>query len=144
LDATINSLVIHRIELSTLVGQINLATSLELTEDLLLLYMADRQASGFLLDLKEVDGALPRGQVRSVAPAGFGQSETGIWFSTPTEGTVKMYWYVNGGLKTTTTNDLTTNRGITKAELGCVAGDVIQACIVVDGIIGWWGRVVVE
>ncbi len=50
-----------------------------------------------------------------------------------------MRWMVNGTVKLEREHDLTANRTATVAELGAVAGDTVQVCVVEDGIVGWWG-----
>ena len=103
-------------------------------------YLADRQMAGALTGISLQDGPDVTGTERYVAPTGIGNSESGVWFTTPNTSTEYVRWYVNGELKIERQQDLSSNRSATLSELGASIGDVVQVCIVAGGVVGWWGR----
>jgi hypothetical protein len=113
-------------------------TPLRLTEGPLLQYIADRQHVGALLDVA-YDGELPPPIERAAAPSGLGTDGAAVWFSTPemTPETVAR-WYVNGAPVARKTGQYANSA--TWAELGAAAGDVVQVCLEVGGVVGWWAR----
>jgi hypothetical protein len=142
LDEAIREELPRQITLADLVNEVNNAWGvMDVTQDMLAQYLADRQAAGQFLDITTSGGSLPEGVSRAEAPTGFGQDGDGIWFSTPNSGTHMMAWYVNGTLKFTEVVDTANNRYMIKSRLGVEAGDIIQACVVENGVFGWWGRV---
>lgn len=142
LDAVIHSLSYETIEdMPEFVARMNSQiTPLRVTHGPLLQYIADRQTLGELLDVG-CDETLPTPMVRSAAPDGLGAAAWGVWFSTPDSGTAMVHWYVNGALVLRREHDLATNRSATVDELGAQPGDVVQVCVEVEGVVGWWGRI---
>lgn len=109
--------------------------------DMLSQYIADRHHVGGLskeLHLTDVPTIVPI--VRHYAPYPVSANDTTIWFDNPPSGLKRIRWYVNGALKIEREQDLASDRSASLLELGVVGGDVIQVCIVEDGIVGWWGR----
>lgn len=105
-------------------------------------YVADRDLAG--VNVGEVTGGESVTPVaRYESPTGIGSDGVGVWFSTPNTGTEIVRWYLNGAQKIERAQDLTSNRSATVAELGGVAGDIVQVCIVAGGVVGWWGRIVI-
>jgi hypothetical protein len=143
LDATIKSLIGMKISVQELTLQINTATGMSLDADSVLHYIADRQAAGALLEFSADGGSLPEPIARYAAPTGIGQSADGLWFSTPNTGTHTIRWYTNGVIKVERSQDCASNRSASKAELGAMAGDVVQVAIIDGGVCGWWGRITV-
>lgn len=102
--------------------------------------IADVQSVGKLPEVAISGDVLPEATTRAPPPTGLGCSiATGsVWVSAPALEFV-MRFYRNGELMTVIENynftDLTT--------LNAVSDDVIQACLVVDGVPGWWARIVI-
>lgn len=141
-DTVIESLVNPRISLAELTAAINAATDWTLTEDIVTQYIAQRWEAGALLTITHRGGGMAGGEVRPAAPTGLGSAAWGVWFGAPDAGTKTVRWYKNGALVVEREQDLATNRSITTEELGGIlSGDVVQVCIVEDGIVGWWGRI---
>ena len=86
----------------------------------------------------EIDGIdLSGGIVRPDVPSGLGTNGVNIWFTPPNPLIGIWRVYVNGVLKKVQINDNYTS----VSEIGARPGDIVQICRVVDGIVGWWGRV---
>lgn len=142
LDNVILLAFVRYIGLDELRMQINQAGDWNLDNDDLIHYIAER---GGGLDLRVI-GDLSAPTPRPDAPAGLAQNSTGIRFATPKDGTYTIRWYVNAVLIAEEERDCTkaAGRSITKSRLGVVLGDIVQIAVNDSGVIGWWGRAVVE
>ena len=109
------------------------------TETMVEVLLSDAINAGKLTGI-EVDGTLPGPTTRYSAPSGMGSGTSTVWFTTPNTGTEIVRWYVDGVLKVRRSQDLSTNRGATYAELGAVVGDNVQVCIEAGGVVGWWAE----
>jgi hypothetical protein len=97
--------------------------------------IADLAGVGALPGIDCID--LPNPIERPTAPTGIGCSGGNIWVTPPGE-TYFLRLYVNGEYKLTLTDYYITDL----VSIGAVAGDVIQVAQVVDGIVGWWARII--
>lgn len=113
------------------------------TETMVEVLLSDSINKGLLVGI-ETDGTLPDPTTRYTAPAGIGSGSSSVWFTTPNTGTEIVRWYINGVLKLRRSQDLSTNRGATYAELGAVVGDKVQVCIEAGGVVGWWAEATLE
>lgn len=145
-DALIESVAPSAYQGSMLIQKLNEFndTGIIVNIEMLAQYLADRYLAGEMIGVIITGGPEATGTERYDAPTGIGQDENGIWFSTPDTGTEYVRWYVNGQRKIERQQDLASNRSATLAELGAGSGDVVQVCVVAGGVVGWWGRVVVE
>lgn len=143
--ALIESIAPQMLGVDAFLAALNAAGALpDVNWNMFVQYASDCKAIGELPSVEVSGQTLPVAILRDDAPAGIGQDAAGIWFSTPASGTRWMRWYVNGALKVRRQVDLASNRSATKAELECVADDVVQLCIEsVTGVVGWWGRITV-
>lgn len=140
LDATILTSFAHTIEINDLRMAVNNAAQLEVGIEDLQQYIADRGGLGLIV----MAGELPPPIARADAPTGLGQNESGIWFTEPNDDTYLLRWYVNGALIVEREQDCTADRSATKLELETVVDDIVQVCVVVAGVVGWWGRIAIE
>lgn len=143
-DALISSIAARSLTDDVFVELLNLIGSQPaLIWPMLLMYIADRQGAGALAGIQVWGESPPMAQERLDAPTGLGSDANGVWFSTPDTGTAMVRWYVNGALKIRREHDLSVNRSATLAELGAVAGNVVQIAVEDAGVVGWWARIVV-
>lgn len=140
LDMTILSSFAHSIEMNELRMTVNSVIDFSIEIEGLKQYLADRGDLG----LTVVDGELPPAIVHADAPTGLGQDGSGIWFTKPDDGTYTVRWYLNGALIVEREQDCVKDRSAMKAELGAEADDIVQVCVVVEGVVGWWSRITVE
>lgn len=111
----------------------------EIGQETILQYLADRQTAGVFADIQADGGTIPAGVKRPDAPAEFGKGDDDLWFSTPAEGSKRIRWMVNGVVRVERDYDLSVNRTVSVAELEAKAGDIVQVCVMEDGVVGWWG-----
>lgn len=141
LDETILAAIRHQVTVDELRVLVNRATDLELENDDIVLYVAERGGLG----LSVLDGDLPPATARPDAPTGLGQDGVSVWFSEPSTGIHTLRWYVDGALLIEREQDLALDRSATKAELGDPApGSIVQVCEVSAGVVGWWARLEIE
>lgn len=154
LDETINTLLNRQLTLEGMATELKTAIGETFTVEFLLQYTADRQTAGGLESVElQGDTSLPVGKVRPDAPGGLGDGGGGpsVFFSTPSTNlsglTTTVRWYKNGSLTTEKSIDLTINRSADKvSELdGATSGDTVQIALVDEsGVVGWWGKIVLE
>ncbi len=148
LSATIESLAGQMLELGAFVEALNDAIKPmpEINIPMLLTYISDTMSAGRLSSLIIVsDAPVPNPVEHGESPAGFGQDDTGVWFSTPAAGIMDVLWYINGTLKLRQAGvDLSAVRYATKIELDCKKNDVIQVATVYNNVVSWFGKVTVS
>jgi hypothetical protein len=113
-----------------------------LNEDMFLRLYSDLKARGVLPNtLITGDVLIPDPVERPEAPGGI--ASDGSFFSTPTSGTYRVRVYKNGGfVYESEPVDLSVNRSLNNA--GFQSGDVMQVALVSGGVVGWWGRKIIE
>jgi len=93
--------------------------------------IADLHGAGFMSS--RIYGGSSAQATPRAAVTGTKISEKDISVDAPNGETYALRFYVNGTKKSSKTNE---NKA-TKDELGVKAGDTIQICQVVDGVVGW-------
>lgn len=102
--------------------------------------IADAKARNALAEVAIAGDLLPDAITRAAAPVGLGCSTASgsVWCNAP-DGEFVLRFYCNSDLKT-----VLENYNFTDLTALCAAsGDIIQACQVIDGVPGWWARIVV-
>lgn len=115
----------------------------DLSPDMMNLIISDLHSSGKLSEIR-YDGVPPKAVLlsRSIEPKGLGQNTSSIYFDTPSEGNVKVMWYVNDVLTYSEMRDLTSNRSIEKSQLNTKKNDIVQISYIGEGsLVSWWGSI---
>ena len=100
--------------------------------------VADLLAAGKLTGSEIALGSNVEATARAAAPSGIGVGNGNVWVTPPGE-SYALRFYVNGQLKTTLTNYYITDL----ASIGSISGNTVQVAQVVEGVVGWWARILV-
>ena len=117
-----------------------LADPQNLTWDQIMQIIADYVGAGNSTTLSVEGDTLPEATTRAPAPSSPGTNGINVWFTPPSPLTGTWRFYCNGSLKRVVTD----YNMASVDELGAHTGDIIQICRVVDGVIGWWNRIVMQ
>ena len=137
---TIRWLANQRLDESAFMEQLNeaIAPHPPINWPLFLRLYADLTAAGKLTGVTIAGASVPAAVARPDAPADLGQDEEHIAckVSAEPDEPTEVRWYVNGVHKFTS-HCSGEERNVAMKQLGCVSGDMIQACVVRRGVVGW-------
>jgi len=142
-DALIASLAPRGLSGREFVAQLNTQGSqMAWSEDMLAQYIADRQHAGALGTVEVVDYRPVTPVERHAAPAAIGGSVAGeaFWVTDTVAPTDTVYWYVNGEFRVAKHEASVALADLQPLEIGYF----LQACFVVEGVVGWWTRIEVS
>lgn len=143
INSTISSIADQQLEIADFMTELNTSIDPDMNQSMFLQYLSDVQNVDELTEIYVEGAVLPNPNSRADAPEGLGQDASSVWFTTPDTGIKTVSWFVNGSLVIERQQDLSTNRGATKTELGVSASDVVQVGIIENNIAGWWGRITI-
>jgi hypothetical protein len=120
-----------------------LTEAIQMTHSVILLTGQMRQLIADLAAHGSIEGVdvagLPSAIERAAAPTGIGCAGGNVWVTPPGDA-YTLRFYVNGEHKITLPDYYITSL----ESIGAVTGDVVQVCQVVDGVPGWWARIVAQ